>query len=202
MITVEEMPVAPHPWKMTSTDLRFLPDDNKRYEIIEGELFVSRQPGFEHQFSCGQTHYALEMWNRRTNSGVAIFAPGVIFADDDDVAPDVVWISHERLTGALDAAGHLLVAPELAVEVLSPGSRNEQRDREFKLKLYSRRGVAEYWIINWMRRLVEIYRRENAALRLVATLYDNEALTTPLLPDFSCQVADLFYLPRVTAEPK
>ena len=202
MITVEEMPTAPHPWKMTSTDLRFLPDDNKRYEIIEGELFVSRQPGFEHQYTCLQTGVVLNEWDKRKQLGVTNIAPGVIFADDDDVAPDVVWISHERLAGALDAAGHLLVAPELAVEVLSPGSRNEQRDREFKLKLYSRRGVAEYWIINWMRRLVEVYRRENMALRLVATLYDNETLTTPLLPDFSCQVADLFYLPKVTIEPK
>ena len=62
-------------------------------------------------------------------------APGLIFADDDDVAPDVVWISRERLAGTLDQTGHLHTAPELVVEVLSPGSVNERRDREVKLKL-------------------------------------------------------------------
>jgi hypothetical protein len=50
------------------------------------------------------------------------------------------------------------------VEVLSPGLTNERRDREFKLRLYSRRGVSEYWIVNWQERRLEIYRREEAIL--------------------------------------
>jgi Uma2 family endonuclease len=100
----------------------------------------------------------------------------------------------------MDDAGHLHVCPELVIEVLSPGSRNEQRDRETKLHLYSRRGASEYWIIDWMRRQLLVYRRENAALQLVATLRDSEELTTPLLPGFSCRVSDLFFLPPVTIE--
>src|SRR5918912_2128058 len=105
--------------KFTSTDLALMPDDGKRYEIIEGELYVSRQPGFEHQFICGQLFRFFQEWNERSGVGVALIAPGLIFAEDDDVAPDVVWISHERLGNALDAAGHLHTAPELVVEVLS-----------------------------------------------------------------------------------
>ena len=178
--------------KFTSADLALMPDDGKRYELIEGELYVSRQPGLEHQFICGQLFRFLQEWNERSGEGVAFIAPGLIFAEDDDVAPDVVWISHERLTNARDAAGHLHTAPELAIEVLSPGKANEQRDRQAKLKLYSRRGVQEDWIVDWMQKLVEVHRREQGALRLVATLYDQDTLTSPLLTDFSCQVVKLF----------
>jgi Uma2 family endonuclease len=179
--------------KFTSTDLALMPDDGKRYELIEGELYVSRQPSLEHQYTCGRLFKFLDDWDMETGLGATIPAPGLIFAEDDDVAPDVVWISRERLTNARDAAGHLHTAPELAVEVLSPGKANEQRDRQAKLKLYSRRGVQEYWIVDWMQKLVEVHRREQGALRLAATLYEQDALTSPLLPDFSCQVAKLFF---------
>lgn len=179
--------------KFTSADLAVMPDDGKRYEIIEGELYVSRQPSAEHQFTCGQLFRFLQEWSERAGLGVALTAPGLIFADDDDVAPDVVWISYGRLAHALDQAGHLHTAPELVIEVLSPGKANEQRDREAKLKLYSRRGVQEYWIVDWMRRLVEVYRREQAALQQSVTLYAQDRLESTLLPGFSCQVAKLFF---------
>jgi Uma2 family endonuclease len=80
----------------------------------------------------------------------------------------------------------------LVVEILSPGTANERRDREAKLKLYSRRGVLEYWIVDWHAQQIEMYRREALALRLVATLYPADTLTSPLLPGFACQVATLF----------
>src|SRR5258708_5552024 len=127
--------------RFNSTDLTFMPDDGKRYEIIEGELYVSRQPGFEHQYTCNRLGHLLEQWNEQSNPGVVLPAPGVIFAEDDDVAPDLVWINRDRLAKTVDAAGHLHTAPELVIEVLSPGKTNEFRDRQAKLKLYSRRGV-------------------------------------------------------------
>jgi Uma2 family endonuclease len=178
--------------RWTSADLETLPDDGKRYEIIDGELYVSKQPHWHHQFVAGQIFAALQQWNQQTGAGVANLAPGVIFADDDDVVPDVVWISKARFATGLDAAGHLTVAPELAVEVLSPGTSNERRDREAKLKLYSRRGVHEYWIVDWTKRQVEVYRREQAALRLIETLFDQDELRSPLLPGFALRVEQLF----------
>lgn len=60
---------------------------------------------------------------------MALIAPGLVFAAAADVAPDVVWVSRERLAGMLDRAGHLTKAPELVVEVLSPGKTNERRER-------------------------------------------------------------------------
>lgn len=178
--------------RWTSKDLETLPDDGKLYEIIDGELYVSRQPHWYHQFVCGQAFALLQSWSRQTGTGYANLAPGVIFADDEDVAPDVIWISKQRLATALEADGKLHAAPELAVEVLSPGTSNERRDRTAKLKLYSQRGVQEYWIVDWRARQVEVYRREAAILQLVATLYEADTLQSPLLPGFSCQIATLF----------
>ncbi len=125
---------------------------------------------------------------------------GIIFTDADNVIPDVVWISKERLTVSLDEAGHLTAAPELVVEVLSPGIENERREclrhgfaeREAKLKLYGSRGVQEYWIVDWQRQQVEVYRRQLIGLQLVGTLLSTDELTSPLLPDFIRPVAGLF----------
>ncbi len=174
--------------RFTSPDLEAFPDDGKRYEIIDGELYVSKQPHAYHQLVCFNVASKL----KESDNGQAFIAPGLIFADDDDVAPDVVWISSGRLSTTLGADGKLHAAPELIVEVLSPGSANEKRDREAKLKLYSRRGVHEYWIVDWRRRQTEVFRREDARLVLAATLAESDALTTPLLPALACPVGDLF----------
>ena len=69
--------------RYTSADLERLPDvEGTRYEIIDGELHVSKQPHWEHQYACHRAAYALEQWNERTDSGLVVPAPGLIFADD------------------------------------------------------------------------------------------------------------------------
>ncbi len=178
--------------RWTSQDLDMFPDDGKRYEVVDGELYVSKQPHWQHQFVCVRLVTLLDAWSRQTKAGIANFAPGLIFADDEDVAPDLIWISRARLATALQQDGKLHTAPELVVEVLSPGLINERRDREFKLRLYSRRGVQEYWVVSWQERSLEIYRRQNAVLKLDKTLYETDLLQSPLLPDFSCQVSEIF----------
>jgi Uma2 family endonuclease len=179
--------------RFTSADLEAFPlDDGKRYEIIDGELYVSRQPHLNHQRVCHRAAFKLQQWSDASGQGEAIPAPGVIFATDDDVAPDIVWMSSQRSATIVATDGKLHAAPELIVEVLSPGSANEKRDREAKLKLYSRRGVDEYWIIDWQQRRIEVFRREDASLALTATLSEADTLTTPLLSGFVCRVADLF----------
>lgn len=181
--------------KFTSADLELMPDDGKRYEIIEGELYVSRQPSVAHQYSCSRLCQFLGDWNDKNGLGVVLTAPGLIFGEDDDVAPDVVWVTLERLGRATDRAGHLLTAPELVIEVLSPGKTNEDRDRRVKLKLYSRQGVHEYWIVDAMLHQVAVYRRDQDRLVLDCTLYADDTLESPLLPGFSCKVTKLFFSP-------
>src|SRR2546422_8853614 len=136
--------------RFTSADLEQMPNGFDRYEIIAGELYVSRQPKAEHQYTCNRLGHLLEQWNEAAGVGIVLPAPGLVFAEDDDVAPDVIWISRERYDRGVDEAGHIHLAPELVIEVLSLGKANEERDREIKLKLYSRRGVLEYWIVSWI----------------------------------------------------
>jgi Uma2 family endonuclease len=178
----------------TTRDLDAMPDDGgwKRHEIIDGELLVTRAPHIFHQGAGGNIHFELENWSRETKLGKPFQAPGVTFTPTDAVIPDVVWISRDRLAHGIDEAGHLIIAPELMVEVLSPGELNEQRDKEVKLKLYSLHGVQEYWIVNWQQKTLEIYRRTDAQLKLVATLLDGDTLTSPLLPEFSTPIAQIF----------
>lgn len=178
------------PWQ--SSDLALLPENGTRYEIINGELFMSRSPHWQHQETCGNVYLELKLWCRRRGQGGVAINPGVIFSDTDDVIPDVAWVSQDRLADLMDDAGHLTGAPDLAVEVLSFGARNEERDRTAKRKLYEIQGVREYWILDWRLRQVEIYRRERGVLHLVGTLLPEETLTSPLLPGFSCPVSSLF----------
>jgi Uma2 family endonuclease len=102
----------------TTSDIELLPESSNRYEIIDGELFVTRAPHWKHQKTCGNVGAELRDWSLETGLGEAVTAPGLIFTDADNVIPDVVWISKTRLAVALDEAGHLTIAPELAIEAL------------------------------------------------------------------------------------
>ena len=186
------MTTASEKVRWTTADLELFPDDGKRYEIIDGELFVTKAPHWKHQEVCVNVGTELKIWSTQTGLGRVAFAPGIIFTDADNVIPDIVWASNQRLTELLDEAGHLIGAPELVVEVLSPGEKQEKRDRELKLKLYSVQGVREYWIFDRERQKVEVYRRENAVLKLAVTLYQGDNLTSPLLTGFNCAIERLF----------
>jgi len=177
--------------RLTVRDLEGFPmDDGNRYELIDGVLYVTTQPSLEHQIVSRRYTFALESWS--PEAGETIPAPGVIFAEDQAVAPDVVWVSRERLRGLVGPDHKLHAAPDLVIEVLSPGRENERRDREIKLSLYGSQGVREYWITDWVAGRVEVYRREAGVLRLEATLLEGDVLESPLLPGFACPLASLF----------
>src|SRR5687767_12796250 len=156
---------------LTIADLDALPDEpGTRYELFDGELYVSRQPHHEHQAICINIGGALWSWNGQTHLGRVFGAPGLIFSERDAAAPDVVWASHDRLARIASTEPALHGAPELVVEVLSPGAANQRRDREVKLRIYSTYGVEEYWLVDPPLQAVEIYRRDGGELRHVSTL--------------------------------
>src|SRR3954452_3368878 len=116
--------------RYTTADLEAMPyDEWFRYEIIDGELHKTPPGSYWHQLTAGKVCYALMDWSDETELGWSVMAPGVIFAPDNAVIPDVVWVSRDRLGTSLDADGHLTVAPELLAEVIAPGEDNERRDR-------------------------------------------------------------------------
>lgn len=180
--------------RWTVQDLSAMPDDGgwKRYETIDGDLIVTRAPHAWHQGCANRLSTQLESWSDASGLGRVFQAPGVIFSEYDAVIPDVIWISTERLANGLNDSGHFIVAPELMVEVLSEGERNEQRDQQVKLKQYSLYGVQEYWIANWRLKQIEVYRRQDARLTLTATLVMGDRLSSLLLPGFDCAIARIF----------
>lgn len=180
--------------RWTIHDLEGFPDNGNRYEIIDGELFVTRAPHFDHQDISGAIYAALRAWSQQSRLGKAVTAPGVIFSESDAVIPDVIWVSQQRLATVLDESGHLTAAPELAVEVLSSSPQDKKRDRETKLKLYSAYGVLEYWIVDREQKMIEVYRREEGQLQRALSLYVNDVLTSPLLPQFACPAQSIFDL--------
>ena len=183
-----------HALYWTTADLDAMPDDGGwlRHEIIEGELFVTRAPHIRHQGAASKIQVRLETWSEETQLGSSFQTPGLVFTTTDAVIPDLVWASQARLDRGIDDAGHFTIAPELVVEILSSGAQNEQRDRSIKLKLYSRHGVQEYWIVDWQLQTLEIYRRTDAQLQLVATLFRGDTLTSPLLPGFKAEIDRIF----------
>ena len=176
----------------TSADLELMPDNDSRYEIINGELYVTRAPHNKHQDTCGNFHYELKAWSKVSKLGYAVIGAGLIFGDSDDVIPDVIWMSKEKYADLIDNTGHFRGAPELVIEVLSAGTDNEKRDRQVKLKLYSNHGVLEYWIADWRAKQIQVYRRENGVLKLTMTLFESDTLTSPLLPEFACSLVQIF----------
>ncbi|MBC8159762.1 MAG: Uma2 family endonuclease [Roseiflexaceae bacterium] len=164
----------------------------ERYEIIDGELYVTRRPHSQHQLILMNIVVELGTWSRQTNIGRTIPEPGLVYADDQAVVPDLVWVRREHLATIFDESGHLRESPDLVVEILSASKADAERDREKKLALYSRQQVPEYWIVDWRAQTVEIYRHDQQQLVPIATLQSAATLTSPLLSGFSCAVSRFF----------
>jgi Uma2 family endonuclease len=179
-----------HPLK-TIADWEAMPDDGNRYEIIEGELFVSCSPGLTHQIVLGNLIFLIRTHLEATNAGVVISTPGLILSDFSGVIPDLVFfrpakrskiISGERLKGP----------PDLVMEILSPGAGNMRRDRVAKLHLYATHGVPEYWIADPSKQILEVFRLTGESYELTHSLTADEELTSPELPGFVCKVSKIF----------
>lgn len=173
---------------LTIADLEAMPEDGNRYEVIEGELFVSRAPSLTHQDVVVNLLFAFQDYLRNNPVGKVWPGPGVSFSDFSGVIPDVVYVSNERRREIASGA-RVSGAPDLIVEILSPGPENERRDRHTKRQLYRKYGVKEYWIVDPERSAIAIYR--TSRLKLVAKLGMRDHVTTPLLPGFRCLVRDI-----------
>lgn len=176
---------------LTIADLEAMPDDGNRYELFEGELYVSRAPSLSHQIILANLLALLKSYLLSNPIGQAIPTPGVIFDEHDSAIPDLVFISDE-LMRQLVSDEKINGAPELAIEIVSPGKENARRDREVKRQVYGKHGVSEYWIIDPQNKSLEVYQLQNKTLTLMATLMDEDEVASPLLPDFSCRVSQIF----------
>ena len=185
---------------LTVADLDAFPeDDGNRYELIEGELYVSRAPGIPHQRVLLNLEIGLSDYLKRNPVGILVPGAGAIFSDYDAVIPDLAFVRHERwdevvtgdkFTGALD----------IVIEILSPGTQNRKRDLPAKRKLYAKYAIAEYWIVDSEHQSVLIFRLREQSLEEVATLTGDEELSSPMLPGFQLKVRNIFTFAEISHE--
>lgn len=176
---------------LTIADLDAIPyREGYRYEIIEGELFVSRAPGLTHQVVLSNLIVKVGVFLNDNPLGTFVPGPGVILSNYTGVIPDLVFFTRDE-RDTLVADERLHGPPSLVVEILSPGSSNIRRDRVSKLQVYGKHGVPEYWIIDLKNRAIERYVNQSSSLILQETLGEEETLTTPALPGFSCRVSEV-----------
>jgi Uma2 family endonuclease len=174
--------------RLTYEDFCLLPNNGKRYEIVEGDLFVTPAPRRLHQRIVTRLTRFLSGFVEDHQLGEVYVSPfDVVFSPYDVVEPDLVYFSkaRESVLMEMNAQG----APDLVVEVLSEAT--EKTDRTIKLKLYGKSGVQEYWIIDPYAPSAELYRRGEEGLTLVAKLSAADALTSPMFPGFSLPLSRL-----------
>jgi Uma2 family endonuclease len=175
--------------KFTYEDLKLIPPDRNRYEIVDGELFVSPAPRPLHQRIVGNIFAALRQHVRQHRLGEVFVAPlDVVFARGTVLEPDVLFVSTSRLhcIGEDNLSG----PPDLAVEVISESTK--RLDREVKLKQYALYGVSEYWLVDPEGNSVEVFRLKEEGYELAERLGFGHTLTSPLFPGLQLAVASLW----------
>jgi Uma2 family endonuclease len=147
------MPI-PAELKLTYEDYLNLPNDGKRHEIIDGEHYMTPSPQSRHQLICGNLVGILVAYAREADHGHVYPAPmDVVLSETDVVQPDILFVRRERKH--IIKKNCIEGAPDLAIEILSPGG--ERLDRHTKMKSYALHGVPEYWLVDFEARTLEQY---------------------------------------------
>ncbi len=155
--------------RLTYDDYVHFPDDGNRHEIIDGEHYMSPPPTTAHQAASRHIQFQLYAQIEERGLGRVYNAPTDLqLSDVDVVQPDlmVVLAEHRHYV----SPSRIIGAPDLVVEILSPATA--ERDRSLKLKLYSGRGVPEYWLVDPDAHAVLRYRASSGGYRLTETCTD------------------------------
>ncbi|MBI4530492.1 MAG: Uma2 family endonuclease [Candidatus Latescibacteria bacterium] len=182
----QEWPAQGH-W--TYEDYRRLPDDGYRYEVIDGVLLMSPPPTPRHQDVCGELAFAMRVFVRHRQLGkvyeapIEVVLPGIAAP----VQPDIFFISTERL--GIVGRTRIEEAPDLVVEILSPG--NWLADRREKFRAYEMARVQEYWIVDPKQRTIEVYVLQEENYALAGRYGPGEVAQSELLKGFAVDVSEI-----------
>lgn len=179
---------APRP-RVSYADLERWPDDGRRYELYDGEVVVVPSPLPLHQIVADAICQVFRAFARATG-GLAITSPiDIIFTEFDVVQPDIVFFTRAtRVRISLTAP--IRVAPDIAVEVLSPST--EQMDRGRKMRAFARFGVAEYWIVDPRAETIEIYVLVGGDYELRATFRRNDDIRAATIEGLTFPAESIF----------
>ena len=182
--------VQPKPWlKFTVNDYMSMPGD-KQYQLLDGEMILAPSPSEKHQTITAQFYLALHRYVTRQGVGRLWFAPlDVVLSDHDVVQPDILFVSNGRSDIVTEA--NIQGAPDLVVEILSPGTA--EHDRGYKQALYSRHGVREYWLVDPEAETIEVLGESREGLTPLATYRSGQTLHSQLLDALTIDVQEIFH---------
>ena len=174
---------------LTYEDYCALPNDGRRYEILEGELAVTPSPSIAHQRFSRNLLVLLHNHVRDHQLGEIFSAPcDVILEKTSVVVPDLLFVSRERLGIVTDRG--VEGAPDLIVEILSPGTA--RRDRVEKAQLYARHGVRHYWLVDPDARTVEAFELAEGQYHRTAHLAGDATFAPSLFPGLTIPLGTLW----------
>jgi len=174
--------------KYTYEDYLQTPED-KRYELIGGELIMVPAPRPRHQEISGRLAYLLMKYLEENNLGKIFPAPCDVVLDEENVLqPDILFISNERQE--IITEDNIKGAPDLVIEILSPSSA--YFDLVKKKKIYARFGVKECWIVDPEEKTAEIYLVEKDSYKLSQSFTEEDKLTSEMFPGLSINLKELF----------
>ena len=173
----------------TYADYARLPDNGMRYEVIQGELYMVPAPRPKHQRAVASLYGRLWEYLQRQPAGEAFFSPIDVILSDlaTPVQPDMLFIANDRLH--IIKEDSIEGAPDLIVEVISPG--NPMHDRRTKFQLYARAGVREYWIVDPEARTIDIYVLRGQAYAPLGSFGPEEYTCSEVLADFAVGVSEI-----------
>lgn len=157
-------------------------EEGAPYELIRGRLIMSPSPTSLHQIIVGQLFLKLDAI-ADTSGGRTLLSPiDVIFSDDTILQPDALYLSAERLHQFKE---RIEGAPDLVVEILSPGTG--RRDRTEKLDLYAKYQVPEYWIVDPATQVFEFLLLQDG--EYVVQRQPDDRYQSPRLPEIEIDLA-------------
>lgn len=151
--------------RWTAEMVRALPDDGNRYEVIDGELFVTPSPTLRHQDAVLEMASLVRPYVKAYGVGHVLVSPADVTFDDGNLVQPDVFVS-PLVGGRRPREWSEVKTLLLAVEVLSPSTA--RADRRVKLRLYQRQHVPEYWIVDVDARLIERWRLDDQRPEIVA----------------------------------
>ncbi|MEJ7809933.1 MAG: Uma2 family endonuclease [Gemmatimonadaceae bacterium] len=146
---------APRATVWTPEAVRALPDDGKRYELIDGELIVTPAPVPRHQRMARELFVVINPYVVRHGLGELLWSPADISLDPDSIVQPDLFVVPAREAGLIREWSDVR-ALLLAIEILSPSTA--RFDRGVKRDYFQRRRVPEYWVIDLDARLIERWR--------------------------------------------
>ena len=182
-------PTVSHPRPLTYEDYCLLPEDGKRYELIEGEIFVSPAPFLRHQLVSGRIAAALiDALDKPELARVFAAPTDLILARTTVVQPDLIIVGQARQS--ILTARAVEGPPDVVVEILSPSSLD--RDQYIKRKLYEKFSIPEYWVVDPEQALVTVYRLDEGSYGIRANYDRSSVLESPDFPSLRVPLADVF----------